>query len=468
MKQTGIQPNEVIKNVRADAFVIFLDLRSDLTSEQLQDFLRGLTAAKQSLEAPIEGVGQVASAVVAFGRSLFVGSDGQPRFGLDGKLPADLAELPAMPGVVDSAAGAHDLLIYAMSTSEAAVADFERALSETTYLSSAAVERGFQRRDGREPAGFRDGIRNVATPNRDRIIYVNRLEAPHEPPWIEDGSYLAYMKIEQHLSRFAALGEEQQQEIVGRHRDGMRLDLQTPVGPGEEPEFSGDRPAANAHIRKAGPRGQVHDRTEIFRRGVPYLDLHPDGGYETGLQFVSFQRSLDYLDTILNRWMLNDAFPTAGAGADRLFGPSPDGQPLVTIHKAGLYAVPPKGREFIGDGLFAAAPSQGKPRGPGRIALRKSAVDPSGNEIKAELGGAGFQVFRVDTNEPVTELFVTDSAGHATSLETIPLGVEVVVREVQPLPNTELVEEPRLTLTRRQELVRVVNRATQAMTGYSG
>jgi hypothetical protein len=69
----------------------------------------------------------------------------------------------------------------------------------------------------------------------------------------------------------------------------------------------------------------------------------------------------------------------------------------------------------------------------------------------------------------VTEVFTTDSAGHVTSPETIPLGVEVIVREVQPpTPNTQLVNEPRLTLTRKAEKVDVVNRVTAPASGYGG
>jgi hypothetical protein len=167
--------------------------------------------------------------------------------------------------------------------------------------------------------------------------------------------------------------------------------------------------------------------------------------------------------------MSNDAFPLAGTGVDALLGPGGGGQPLVTIHKAGFYFVPPADREFIGACLFKPSPPPPHPRGDGRIVLRKTAVDANDQPIKAELGGAGFQVFRVDNGEAVTEVFTTDSAGHATSPETIPLNVPVVVREVQPPgPNTALREEPQLTLTQKAQRVDVVNKVTSPGPGYGG
>jgi Dyp-type peroxidase family len=467
-KQTGIRPNDIIRDPRADAFLFFLDLKPDLDAAGTQRFLQALTAAKEALEAQLPRIGQVATAVVALGPSFFLASSGEPRFGLHDKLPADFAHLPVVPGVAAAAAGQHDVLIYVMSTSEAAVADFERALAATGGLSFAFVERGFQRRDRREQFGFRDGVRNVAPDERDRVIYIDRAKAPNEPECSEDGSYLAYLKIEQHLDEMSALPEAEQTAVIGRDKDGRRLDLEPGVSVAEEPEFSSDTPSARSHIRKAGPRGAIHDSTLIFRRGVPYVDLREDGTVQVGLHFVSFQRSLDYFDTIFNRWMNDDAFPVAGTGVDRLLGPGGGERPLMTIQKAGFYFVPPADREFIGSALFKAPTPPPHPRGPGRIGLRKSAIDANGQPIKADLGGAGFQVFRADTNEVVSEVFITDSAGHATSPQTIPLGVEVIVREVQPPPNTQLVEEPRLTLTRKAEKVEVVNRVTAPTPGYGG
>jgi deferrochelatase/peroxidase EfeB len=467
-KQTGIRPNDVIKDHRADAFLFLLDLKPDLDAAGAEAFLRELTAAKRALEADLPRIGQVASSVVALGPSFFLAS-GAPRFGLNGKLPADFSRLPEIPGLQDATGGQHDLLIYVMSTSEATVADFERALAATGALSFAAVERGFQRGDQRELFGFRDGIRNVAPSQRDHVIYVNRDDAPDEPECSEDGSYLAYLKIEQHLATMAARPESEQEEVIGRDKEGRRLDLEAGVEVGDEPEFSREIPPVSSHIRKAGPRGQLHDSTMIFRRGVPYVDLHQDGTVESGLQFVSFQRSLDYFDTIFNRWINNEAFPVVGTGTDRLFGAGADGQPLLTIHKAGFYFIPPADHDFIGACLFKPTSPPGHPRGPGRIALRKKAVDADGRPISAELGGAGFQVFRADDNQPVTEVFTTDSAGHATSPATIPLNVEVVVREVNPPnSNTALVEEPRLTLTKKAEKVEVVNRVSAPGPGYGG
>lgn len=194
-----------------------------------------------------------------------------PRFGLEQKLPVGLASPPLVQSVVDPAAAAQDLLFYIMTTSEAAAARFIEGLSGTRNLGlvKTSVERGFQREDGRELSGFKDGVRNVPGNARRRVAFVNRDLAPDEPHWAEDGTYMAYLKVRQDLDRFNALPVVDQEQIIGRRKtDGSRVDQQAGNDPRTEGEFAGPTPTPNSHVRKTGPRGALHDRTLVFRRGV--------------------------------------------------------------------------------------------------------------------------------------------------------------------------------------------------------
>lgn len=71
---------------------------------------------------------------------------------------------------------------------------------------------------------------------------------------------------------------------------------------------------------KAGPPG-AHDDTQIFRRGLPYMDVTPDGRLGVGRRYCLFQASLDQFDVLFNDWCLERGFPTQDAGRDALVDP---------------------------------------------------------------------------------------------------------------------------------------------------
>jgi hypothetical protein len=209
---------------------------------------------------------------------------------------------------------------------------------------------------------------------------------------------------------------------------------------------------ANAHVAKAGPRG-VNDPVAIFRRGVPYLDLAADGSLVGGLQFVSFQNSLDSFDTIFNRWMLNPGFAAQGAGADSLFA-----QGFATVERAGFFVVPPSHPRFIGAGIFE------EPTPPieqlGRLVVRKKVLDSAGAHAEVDLTGIGFQITRASDGTALGPVFFTSPNGHATSPD-IPLNTPLMLREVTPPPNADPAGDTPFTLTKRRETRVVINRRRQ-------
>jgi Dyp-type peroxidase family len=126
-------------------------------------------------------------------------------------------------------------------------------------------------------------------PRTDRleVIFVHRDRRDlDEPAWADGGSYMAYMKIRQFPDAFAGLPTEQQDAAIGRRRDGSRLDLAEQTHPEDEPSEPAVGLPANSHVRKTGPRGP-HDDTQIFRRGLPYLETTSDGEFRVACSFAA-------------------------------------------------------------------------------------------------------------------------------------------------------------------------------------
>lgn len=403
----GVLPDPVIRDHRAEGLLVLVTLRPDLDRDGVQAWLRRVTELVHQVTRPLHGE-RASRVAVGLGPS-FV-ADG--RFGIAVEnIPAGLQVPPAIPGLADPVGGQTDVLFYLMVTSEAVAARFLEGVASTRPdVARLSVERGYQRDEEREPGGFRDGLRNLSRTARSDLVFIDRGDLPEEPAWTENGTYLAYLKVAQNLEAWAQLPTEQQEQIIGRRKDdGSRLDLPEGTNPRQEGAFASEQPTPNSHVRKSGPRSNVHDRTGIFRRGLPWFGVREsDGVLEGGLQFVSFQRSLDAFITILVRWMQNPAFPHPTAGADRLFN-----EGFATLLKGGVYFVPPHYDDrFLAAGVFDPPAQRRKtPHDTGRIAIRKRVLDQSGAPVLAELGGAGFQAFRQDTGAAVGEVFSTDSVG---------------------------------------------------------
>lgn len=444
----GILPDSVIRDHRSNGYFVFLTLSQSLQPPDLQSWLQGLSGLIQQLEGPLDGERE-ATAAVGFGPSFFQAA-GQPRFGM-ANAPADFGSLPALPTLLDSS-GAADVVIYVMSLSEAIVAAFLRGLIQIQpgTIAGAAIERGYQRTDGREQFGFRDGLRNVAPDRRNAVVFVDLDNQPDEPFWADGGSYMAYLKINQNLAAAQQAATDQMQENVGRRiTDGSRLDLPEGTNPQTEGTFANPTiPPVTSHVRKAGPRDSIHDLTEIFRRGVPYTDLKPDGTLDAGLQFASFQCTLDNFNVILNRWMLNQNFPTPGAGSDALFANG-----LITIEKGGYYFVPPADPRYIGARFFDPLPPD--PCTIGRAIIRKQVVDPNNQPVLVDLGGFQFQI--LDTaGQAVDQPFTTDSAGHAVSPE-LQRGENYTLEEINVPTGFQPATNQPFTLNARRQVLTAIN-----------
>ena len=237
---------------------------------------------------------------VGFGPGLF-----DPRFGLHGRRPKALVDLPAFPGdALDPSRSGGDLCIQACAD-DAQVA-FHAVHNLTRLALGSATLRYLQVGFGRTASagagqptprnllGFRDGTDNLTGADQaamDRFVWVGR---ETEQPWMIGGSYLVARRIRTHLEAWDRSPLDDQQRTIGRvkisgaplgstaERDHLDLRALGPDGQLLIPE--------NAHVRVASP--ESNGGQAILRRGYSFVDgTDPDSGeLDAGLFFVCFQK----------------------------------------------------------------------------------------------------------------------------------------------------------------------------------
>ena len=254
---------------------------------------------------------------VGFGPTLF-----DNRFGLAGRRPAALVDLPPFAGdALDSTLTGGDVCIQACAN-DAQVAF--HAVHELTRLAlgSATVrsmQNGFARTaspGGGRPTprnllGFHDGTNNLDpadTAAMDRFVWVDH----GDQPWMNGGTYLVMRRIRIHLEAWDRSTLRDQEQTIGRKKvsgaplgatgqfDTVDLAATSSSGQPVIPD--------NAHIRQAAPA--TNDGQAILRRGYSFMDgVDPQSGeLDAGLLFVCFQKDpRAQFIPIQTRLSLNDA-----------------------------------------------------------------------------------------------------------------------------------------------------------------
>jgi deferrochelatase/peroxidase EfeB len=441
----AVLPDEVSRDPHAESWLVFADLTP---GADVRSWLQQVaTPAVNALVSAQDPIGIAASCTVGFGSTVFdrAGTGAQRPLGLAATLPSPV------PTEV------HDVVFYVFALSDAVVATFLRSLNAGGGLDRLTIERGYQRPDKREVFGQLDGLRNISPPDRASVAFVGD-DQPEEPTWAIGGSYLAYLKIKQNVPAWTALSIDQQAQIIGRRADGSRLDLPAGTDPKTEPAFADPTtPAACAHVRKVGPRGPQQDTVRIFRRGTPFIECDPNGALVEGLQFVSYQASIDDFLTILQRWMLNPNFPTNRAGIDSLA--SVVG--LTTFLKGGLYFAVPQDDRFIGAGMFDPADAA-----TGGLVIHVTVLDTANTpDPAASLEGAVFQVSSADGT--VLATLTSNAAGHAVS-PTLPVGVALTVVETTAPAAAQINPGPSSQQVTLERCEKAVMTFTNTRTGTTG
>jgi deferrochelatase/peroxidase EfeB len=288
------------------------------------------------------------SVTVGFGPTLF-----DDRFGLAGKRPAALADIPALPGddLVASLSNG-DLCIQACADDPQvafhAMRNLRRLGEGTVVLKWTQLGFGKTSSTSQSQAtprnlmGFKDGTANIKSQDSSRFDASVWVGEETDQPWMKGGSYLVSRRIRMYLEAWDRDYLADQENVIGRSKASG-----APLGTTSEfaavplaQSGSGGHPLipADAHIRLAS---QSRNDIYLLRRGYSFTDgTDPDTGeLVAGLFFIAYQqdprKQFVPLQTILGT---NDAL-----------------NEYIAHTSSGLFAVPagyqPGG--MIGASLFA-------------------------------------------------------------------------------------------------------------------
>jgi deferrochelatase/peroxidase EfeB len=287
-----------------------------------------------------------------FGPSLFE-RDGQPRFGLAGRRPPPLIDLPEFNSdVLDPARSDGDLAVQACADDPQVAFHAVRNLSRIGrgVVSVRWSQLGFGRTSTTSPdaatprnlMGFKDGTNNIKSDQADLLnsdVWVGNRD---EPAWMENGSYMVVRRIRMLLEVWDRSTLDDQQMTIGRVKDsGAPLGRRAEHDAVDLQARSGGEPVipADAHIRLAAPAS--NDGARMLRRGFSFTDgIDPvRNQLDAGLFFIAFQRDprrqfIPIQERLGQEDALNEYIRHTGSG---------------------LFACPPGTRRggYVGESLFA-------------------------------------------------------------------------------------------------------------------
>ncbi|MFI8822829.1 iron uptake transporter deferrochelatase/peroxidase subunit [Streptomyces sp. NPDC053431] len=233
---------------------------------------------------------------IGFGPSLFDG-----RFGLAGKRPGALVDLPKFPGDnLDPARSGGDLCVQACADDPQVAVHAIRNLARIGFGKVAVrwSQLGFGKTSSTTPDaqtprnlfGFKDGTRNIAGTDTARLakhVWVSGKDAEGPAAWLEGGSYLVARRIRMNVETWDRTPLAEQEDIFGRDKkEGA------PVGKAkehDEPFLKAMKP--DSHVRLAHP--DTNGGATILRRGYSFTDGTDGlGRLDAGLFFLAYQKDV--------------------------------------------------------------------------------------------------------------------------------------------------------------------------------
>lgn len=291
-----------------------------------------------------------------FGPTLFE-KGGKPRFGLEGRRPPALIDLPHFPGdqLQEQRTGG-DLVVQACSDDPQIAVHAVRNLARIAFGRARIrwSQLGFGRTSSTSRAqltprnlfGFKDGTSNVKSEDTallDEHVWVPDGGSAQEA-WMKGGSYLVARRIRMRIEIWDRTSLREQEALIGRTKsEGAPLSGGTEF---TDPDFEAAGRASeplimkDAHVRIAHP--SHNNGVHMLRRGYNYTDGSDGLGHlDAGLFFIAFVR-----DPRTHYVPMQQAM----ARHDTL------AVEYLEHTGSGLFAVPAgvKPGGFIGEGLFRA------------------------------------------------------------------------------------------------------------------
>ncbi|WP_374955171.1 iron uptake transporter deferrochelatase/peroxidase subunit [Arthrobacter sp. MYb51] len=352
----------------------------DVTTEDRKELIKLLkdwTAAAESMttglptgatgavdgpyDAPPEDTGEALDLAAAkltltfgFGAGLFE-KDGRARFGLEGRRPEALIDLPHFPGDdLQPGRTGGDIVIQACADDPQVAVHAIRNLARIGFgkVRVRWSQLGFGRTSSTSRAqvtprnlfGFKDGTNNLKVEDNallDEHVWVGAGSAGEQ--WMNGGSYLVARRIQMHIEIWDRTSLREQEGLIGRTKG-----VGAPLSGGDEfstPDFAmagrnGDPLIPmDSHMRLAHP--DQNNGVRMLRRGYNFTDGSDGLGHlDAGLFFIAFVKDprTHYVPMQL-----------ALAKSDTL------SVEYLKHTGSGLFAVPPgvQAGGFIGEGLFA-------------------------------------------------------------------------------------------------------------------
>ena len=232
---------------------------------------------------------------VGYGPALF-----DQRFGLSGRKPAELAQLPPLPNEnLDPASSGGDLCVQACSDDPLVAFHAVRNLARLGMgvVEHNWMELGFGKTSSTNTAqatprnllGFKDGTRNIKSEQTQLMDGYVWAGAEAGQSWMRGGSYLVARKIRMFIENWDRDYLQDQEHVIGRSKVSG-----APLSGGTEftaPDFATAAIPADAHIRLASH--EHNHGTRILRRGYSFTDgIDPESGTLVGgLFFIAFMKS---------------------------------------------------------------------------------------------------------------------------------------------------------------------------------
>ncbi|WP_433511984.1 iron uptake transporter deferrochelatase/peroxidase subunit [Nonomuraea sp. CA-143628] len=249
----------------------------------------------EALGLPASGL----TLTIGFGPSLF-----DKRFGLAGKRPAALADLPKFPGeaLIPEISGG-DICVQACAHDPQVAVHAIRNLARIGFgkVSVRWSQLGFGRTSSTSRAqatprnlmGFKDGTNNLKLEDAELLRRQLWVDAQDGPTWMTGGSYMVTRKIRMMVETWDRTSLGEQEAIFGRDKGaGAPLGKKAEFDPLDFAAKGADGAALikdDAHVRLAHPstNGDAH----LLRRGYNFVDGSDGlGRLDAGLFFIAYQR----------------------------------------------------------------------------------------------------------------------------------------------------------------------------------
>lgn len=267
-------------------------------------------AAGGSYDAPPQDTGEAMglsagklTVTFGFGASLFE-KDGKARFGLEGRRPDALIDLPHFPGDdLQAGRSGGDIIVQACADDPQVAVHAIRNLarlgfgkvrvrwSQLGFGRTASTSRAQQ--TPRNLFGFKDGTNNLKVEDTDLLadhVWAGAGTRAGEA-WMEGGSYLVARRIRMHIEIWDRTSLGEQEALIGRTKaEGA------PLSGGKEftaPDFSikgkdgAPLMGLASHVRLA--HADHNGGVRMLRRGYNYTDGSDGLGHlDAGLFFIAF------------------------------------------------------------------------------------------------------------------------------------------------------------------------------------